>query len=180
MRVLALLLLLAAFCLLPLSAAWAGGGGHGTCSGIANGTTIELRDNCFDGTVQIMATGRSLTVVNEGAVAHTYTAMDGSFDTGNLDPGETARITAPRDGIFPVFCSLHSSKQGEGMAGALVVGREPVAAEPILAQPAQPNSAQPAQPNSAQPAQATILPSLAAFGAGVAVTAATTRRRRKV
>ena len=61
--------------------------------------------------------GQEIVVVNNDSVPHTLTADDGSFDTGLLQPGESAVITAPATaGSFSFFCEVHP-----GMTGALDV-----------------------------------------------------------
>jgi hypothetical protein len=66
-------------------------------------------------------------VRNDGELPHTYTAVDGSFDTGLLQPGQSAEIRVGDAGVFGAYCTLHGSSAGGGMAGALVVG-DPAAA----------------------------------------------------
>lgn len=102
----------------------AGGGGHATCSGFADGTRLELDDNCFEGIGHEVPGGTTLTVHNRGQLPHTYTAVDGSFDTGTLQPGESAELVDLAAGAWPVRCTLHSSVDGQGMAGLLVVADE--------------------------------------------------------
>jgi hypothetical protein len=99
----------------------AGGGGHAICRGFADGAEVELDDNCLDGIGHVAPFGTTLTVHNRGQFPHTYTAVDGSFDTGTLQPGESAEVTDLAPGVWPVRCTLHSSVDGEGMTGLLVV-----------------------------------------------------------
>lgn len=117
-----LTVLLAAVLVLVPSSAWAGGGGGGLCSAYAEGDEVELRDSCMEATAQFVPEGGRLTVRNTGAVPHTYTAVDGGFDTGVLEPGESAEIDVPATGIHRVYCTLHSGGDGRGMDGLLIVG----------------------------------------------------------
>ena len=87
-----------------------------------SGDTSVMRDNCFAPTAHQLGAGTTVTVVNEGVLPHTLTAVDGSFDTGILEPGESATIEVGEEGIVPFYCTLHSSPAGEGMAGMLLVG----------------------------------------------------------
>ena len=48
--------------------------------------------------------------------AHTVTAVDGSFDSGNLDPSEGFSWFFDQPGTFPYTCSLHA-----WMTGTIVV-----------------------------------------------------------
>lgn len=100
----------------------AGGGGvsETVCSGFAEGAEVVLRDSCFEGIGHVAPTG-TLTVTNEGQLPHTLTAVDGAFDTGVVQPGETATIELDAAGAFPVYCTLHGTTAGDGMAGLLSV-----------------------------------------------------------
>lgn len=136
-----LVLVAAAAALLITPAAWGGGGGGGEsslCPAFASHASEEvvLRDLCFEPIGVVAAAGRSMTVTNEGQQPHTYTAVDGSFDTGTLASGESADVVIPEDasGVVPVYCTLHADRAGNGMAGTLNVlaasdggGTEPTA-----------------------------------------------------
>lgn len=63
-----------------------------------------------------VSAGQEIVVVNNDSVPHTLTADDGSFDTGLLQPGQSAVITAPAAGSFSFFCEVHP-----GMTGVLDV-----------------------------------------------------------
>lgn len=104
--------------------AYAGGGGVDTsgCAGYSEGTTVAMRDSCFAGTAHFAPSDSTITVTNEGQLPHTLTAVDGSFDTGQVAGGGSAQLTFDEPGIYRVFCSLHGTPQGEGMAGVVVVG----------------------------------------------------------
>jgi hypothetical protein len=84
---------------------------------------VTMLDHCFSSTAQFVPAGQSPRVVNEGEWAHTYTAVDGSFDTGRLAPGEAADLTI-EPGIHRVYCTLHASLDapGRGMTGLVLVG----------------------------------------------------------
>lgn len=114
---------------------YAGGGGidRSGCAGFGEGTTVVMQDSCFAGTAHFVPGGTAITVDNEGQLPHTLTAVDGSFDTGSVQPGTSAEVIVDEPGVYRVFCSLHGTAQGEGMAGVLVVGEpvpEAVAAAP--------------------------------------------------
>lgn len=98
-----------------------GGGGDAACLGFTDGAEVVLDDNCFEGVGHEAPAGTVLTVRNRGQLPHTYTAVDGSFDTGLLDPGAVAELEDLPAGVHAVRCTLHSSVDGDGMAGLLVV-----------------------------------------------------------
>jgi hypothetical protein len=80
-----------------------------------------MLDSCFNGVAHFAPTG-SLTVSNDGQMPHTFTAVDGSFDSGQMEAGEIFELTIDETGIYQVYCSIHGSADGGGMAGVLVVG----------------------------------------------------------
>lgn len=76
----------------------------------ADPVTIEDFAFADGGTV---APGAAVPVVNADSVAHTLTADDRSFDTGTLDSGGRATITAPTaPGSYRFFCAIHPSMEG--------------------------------------------------------------------
>lgn len=59
--------------------------------------------------------GDEVTVTNNDTAvqaAHTLTADDRSFDTGNLAPDATATLTLEKAGTFTYRCELHSYMKG--------------------------------------------------------------------
>ncbi len=116
--------------------ALAGGGMRqaGACPGFAEGAEVSMLDGCFDGVAHFAAAGAALTIVNDGAAPHTYTAVDGSFDTGTMEAGEEFTLDGIAPGVYRVYCTLHGTASGNGMAGVLVVGDpSPSGAAPIAA-----------------------------------------------
>jgi plastocyanin len=118
-------------------AAAGGGGGGGPCGGFGAGQKVVLRDNCFDKIAFSVQPGTELVVMNEGGQSHSYTAVDGSFDTGLLKPGATAHIQVGSGGIVQVYCTLHGTASGEGMSGVLVVGDPALAGAAASGLPAE-------------------------------------------
>jgi plastocyanin len=108
--------------LLPGVVLAGGGGGGAICAGFATDSTVVMRDNCFEGTAHFAEAGTTITIRNEGHLPHSFTAVDGSFDTGLLDGGQRAEIELEGAAIVQVYCTLHGTAQGSGMAGILVVG----------------------------------------------------------
>lgn len=103
--------------------ALAGGGGHGTaaCRGFDEGQTLLMRENCFEGVGHVVTAGETVTVTNVGRAPHSVTAADGSFDSGHIAPGDSYELTLDETGTVPIYCTLHGSRDGDGMAGLLVV-----------------------------------------------------------
>lgn len=68
---------------------------------------VVIADFTFrPGTLEIMA-GQSVIFSNNDAVAHTVTADDGSFDTGNIAPGHSATVTIDTPGTYTYGCAYH-------------------------------------------------------------------------
>jgi plastocyanin len=62
-------------------------------------------------TIQVAA-GGEVVWTNHDAVAHSLTAVDGSFDSGLIQPGATWRHTFPRAGTFAFHCTPHPFMHG--------------------------------------------------------------------
>ncbi len=56
--------------------------------------------------------GATVMVKNEDRDAHTATADDRSFDTGNIAGGATGSFTAPRAGEVRYTCTIHPYMRG--------------------------------------------------------------------
>ena len=79
-----------------------GGGGGGSI-------TIEG----FKFTNATAAPGASVSVSNQDSSAHTATADDGEFDSGNIEGNAEGSITAPDEaGEYPFHCEIHPSMKG--------------------------------------------------------------------
>lgn len=138
----------AAVMMLWPASAGAGGGGHGGsfCAGFAEGATIEMNDNCFTGTTHFVDPNSTINVKNSGELPHSLTAVDGSIDTGAIDPGKQATVKVGDAGVTRIYCTLHGSREGGGMTGVLVVGDGGAATKATRASNAEPVSARSAAP----------------------------------
>ncbi len=63
--------------------------------------------------VSKVAAGTWVTWSNNGQDAHTVTALDGSFDSQNLDPSEGFSWFFDRPGTFQYVCALHPWMTGK-------------------------------------------------------------------
>ena len=59
-----------------------------------------------------ISAGTTIVWTNRGQVTHTVTAEDGSFDSGNIDPGKQRGLTFTRAGTFPFHCTPHPFMRG--------------------------------------------------------------------
>ena len=60
-----------------------------------------------------VAAGDTITFTNNDSAPHTATAGDGSFDTGRLGKGESARVTIRDAGSTDYICRLHPMMKGK-------------------------------------------------------------------
>lgn len=67
----------------------------------------------FDPSTATVAADGEVTWVNEDGLVHTTTAEDGTWDSGNLEPGAEFRFTPEEPGTYAYFCSIHPSMKGE-------------------------------------------------------------------
>ena len=72
-----------------------------------------------------VTSGTEVTWTNNGESPHTVTADDGTFNSGNLDPGDSYSFTFEEGDEFPYYCEYHGGEGGEGMAGTIILAREP-------------------------------------------------------
>lgn len=80
-------------------------------SGSSAADTVVAKD--FSLSSVTVAAGAEVTFENTGKATHTMTADDGSFDTGRVAPGSTAKVTAPSTpGSYSFHCTIHPSMTG--------------------------------------------------------------------
>lgn len=94
----------------------------------AQTTEVEAQDNKFDPPSITVAVGATVTFKNTGKLPHNATAEDESFETGNLNAGQSSKpITLTKAGTFKYVCTYHESL---GMTGTIVVEDSSTAASP--------------------------------------------------
>lgn len=74
--------------------------------------TITIADFAFTAPAAV-ASGQPIVVTNNDSAPHTLTFVDGSLDTGTIDAGGQAQLTAPAPGTYAFFCEIHPSMTGE-------------------------------------------------------------------
>lgn len=83
----------------------------------AAGAELEITIENFDFSgAETASVGDTVTITNEDAVGHTWTAVDDGFDSGTLAEGENFEFTFEETGEFNYFCSIHPE-----MAGTITV-----------------------------------------------------------
>jgi plastocyanin len=104
----------------------AGGGGAAVAQGTSASVTIQ--GFAFSpGTLQIAA-GTRVTWTNNDQVAHTVTADDGSFDSGDIAPGGTFNMTFDTAGTIAYHCKIHPN-----MVASIVVAAAQPSNQPAVA-----------------------------------------------
>ena len=74
--------------------------------------SVKIVDFSFNPGEIKVAKGGKVTWTNEGTAAHTVTADNGEFDSGQLDPGKTFSQTFTTAGTFTYHCQNHPSMTG--------------------------------------------------------------------
>lgn len=98
------------------------GAGSGSGSGGASATTAPANGSAGDAVTIVdfafkpadleVEVGTTVTFTNKDEFAHTATAKDKSFDTGNLDKDATFEHTFDEAGTFEYVCAIHNSMTG--------------------------------------------------------------------
>jgi plastocyanin len=96
---------------------------HASAEG--TGATVSAIDNTFTEPVVRVDVGEAVEWSVDGRSAHTVQADDGSWDSGNLDPGTGFSHTFDEPGAYPYFCAYHG-QPGIGMSGTVLVGPVPL------------------------------------------------------
>jgi plastocyanin len=88
-------------------------------------TVIRLiAGNKFDPQEISIPAGTTIQFVNADTRAHTVTADDASFDSGNMKVGDTFNHTFTQPGDVLYYCDFHGGKGHEGMAAVIHVTGE--------------------------------------------------------
>ena len=91
----------------------------------AYGASVSAIDNVFTPEIVRIEIGDTVEWTMDGRSPHTVDADDGSWTSGNLEPGTEFDHTFDAEGVFPFFCRYHG-RPGVGMTGTVVVGDAPL------------------------------------------------------
>jgi plastocyanin len=95
---------------------------------VAADTAVTIAGFAFDPATVTIQVGDSVTWTNQDSTAHTATAGDGSFDTGNIGNGASATVTFDTAGTFAYACSIHPTMTGTVVVEAAAATPAPTAA----------------------------------------------------
>ncbi len=90
-------------------------------AGDAHGASVSAIDNVFTPEIVRIEPGQTVEWTMDGRSPHTVQADDGSWDSGNLEPGAEFAHAFGDEGVYAFFCRYHGAP-GVGMAGTVVVG----------------------------------------------------------
>lgn len=77
-----------------------------------------MGDEAFDPNPVRIETGETVRWTNNDTVDHTVTAVDGTWDSGVIPPGETfSREFTEEDEEFEYYCTIHPSQRGTVIVG---------------------------------------------------------------
>lgn len=87
----------------------------------AKEVAVEVVDSAFQPKTITINAGDTIVWTNTGAMGHTVTASDQSWDSGRLAPGQSFSRTFDTPGTIAYYCRPHGTPAGAGMAGTIVV-----------------------------------------------------------
>jgi plastocyanin len=82
-----------------------GGGGSGEAA-------VAASDLAFAPGEITVSVGETITFTNNDSFAHTFTADEGEFDSGDVDSGGTFEYTPDAAGEIAYHCNIHTSMTG--------------------------------------------------------------------
>lgn len=89
-------------------------------------TQVKMLDNAFNAPVVRIPVGAGVAFTNAGRTLHNIVPVDPSrwptVDTSAVTPGGKRTLVPDSAGVYEFYCSYHGTKDGFGMAGAIVVG----------------------------------------------------------
>jgi plastocyanin len=83
----------------------------GTTSAAGGGEVITIHNLTFSPTPLPAKVGDTVTVTNKDGINHTFTADDGSFDTGAFSSG-SKMVKLAKAGTIPYHCKIHTFMHG--------------------------------------------------------------------
>src|SRR5215212_2402136 len=99
---------------------------------LQNAWSVNIGDNFFDPPDVAVEPGSTITWTNNGAVPHTVTADDGSFDSERLNPGDSYTVAFGGQGTVTYHCEIHPEMRGSvtvGGGGGSAPAEQPASSE---------------------------------------------------
>ncbi len=79
---------------------------------VAATRAVTIADFVFSPRTLTINVGDRVTWTNTDSVAHTATATSGAFDTGNIEPGDSASVRFTVPGTYRYTCTPHPTMTG--------------------------------------------------------------------
>ena len=70
---------------------------------------VQIKDFTF--TAFTASVGETFTITNADTAAHTYSAVDGTFEAA-VGSGKTVELSVAKAGTYEVFCEIHPNMSG--------------------------------------------------------------------
>jgi plastocyanin len=77
------------------------------------GNQVTIQNFSFGPGALTVSAGTTVTWTNSDSVTHTVTAMDRSFDSSNLKPGEQFSFRFDTPGTYTYHCTIHPFMTGQ-------------------------------------------------------------------
>lgn len=83
-----------------------------TPSSTVAAASLSIVDYAFDPKTMSVPVGTTVRATNHGQVTHTWTSKTGTWDSKNLNPGQSFSYRFTTAGVFSFVCSIHASMTG--------------------------------------------------------------------
>jgi plastocyanin len=80
---------------------------------------VYMKNSIFSPALMTLTAGKPVAWINDDNLVHRVTADDGSFDSGDMQPGATFSRTFTMPGTFPYHCKYHKGMTGTVITGAI-------------------------------------------------------------
>ena len=86
--------------------------------------SVQIKGFKYSPVTVTVNVGDTIRWTNQDTAPHTATADDGSFDTGNLDKGDSGTESFDKAGTFDYICTIHPSMKAKVVVRASAAGDE--------------------------------------------------------
>ena len=73
---------------------------------------VHIKNYAYAPSSVTVKLGQSVVWINDDAVAHTATAVNATFDSGNIDTNATFTHTFTKAGTYAYYCAYHTYMKG--------------------------------------------------------------------
>ena len=81
---------------------------------------VYMKNSIFSPALMTLTAGKPVAWINDDNLVHRVTADDGSFDSGDMQPGATFSRTFTKPGTFSYHCKYHKGMTGTVITGAIM------------------------------------------------------------